>query len=100
MEQDKKKLIEHFLLNEEVMNLVHDHTFKKTEQTNYTTQNNLDFNNTGLTTRREFSKTKNSFLKTANQLFTIKKKPGPNRFTGFSLNPVQRAKTPNITLFQ
>jgi hypothetical protein len=82
---DKRKLLEVFMMKEEVINLIKDHVFKKIEYGSsvYETKNS-DFN--------QFSQTRNSFLKT-DKLFSVRKnKPA----SGFTYTMQIRSKTPNM----
>jgi hypothetical protein len=81
---DKRKLLEVFMMKEEVINLIKDHVFKKIEYGSSVYETKTEFN--------QLNSTRNSFLKT-DKLFSVRKKK-PN--SGFTYTMQIRSKTPNI----
>jgi hypothetical protein len=82
---DKKKLIEIFILKEEVINLIRDYVFRKIEDTNNLVNEN----------KNDLMQTKSSFLKT-DKLFNISnKKKTPASGISYAMM-INRSKTPNI----
>jgi hypothetical protein len=78
---DKKKLIENFILKEEVVNVIKDHIFKKME--------------TNFEGKGDFSQTRSSFMKTDNKIFSIShRRKTPS--TGFTFTMPIRGKTPGM----
>lgn len=86
---DKRKLLEVFMMKEEVINLIKDHVFKKIEYGAQVYDTKSEYN-TG--TGNQLNSTRNSFLKT-DKLFSVRKKK-PN--SGFTYTMQIRSKTPNI----
>ena len=85
---DKRKLIEIFILKEEVINLIKDHIFKKIEDS--TPNENKVYNN------NDFNQTKSSFIKTDKMFSTFRKKTPSTGLTYTMQFHNLRSKTPNM----
>lgn len=90
LSSDKRKLIETFIMKEEVINLIKDYVFKKID-------GNSIFD--GKDTNELSQTTKNSFMKT-DRMFSMtnfKKKSPPSGLT-YTMQINNRAKTPNLNI--